>query len=263
VVELRGKGGVETAVPEAKRGTDLRQHVIEIGLVLVAANEASGRLVLWHGATIDPHELDPLASRRNEKVLDGLKLFAIAVGLSHFHPAMGDRQNLLDMCPADHLLIGDDHLHESTRVPCAQLLEKGQIRAGESAEEVSLDHPEPTRDTVCWRSNRCPLGCRPLRRHLLGGRRLRGGWMLLQLELTGFGRCLICGEIKLQTIIEGGCVDQVGHRHLGGCFCDRRHQSAVVLRRSLGFGFRLVHAARLVRCLVQVRQGPALLAIAL
>ena len=251
---------------EENRGTDLRKHGLEIGRFLVAANEANFRLVLWHGAAVDPHELDLLALGRIEKGLDGLELYAIAVGLSLFHPAMGDRQNLLDMCPADHLFIADGHLHERTRMPRAQLLEKGQIRAGKSAEEVRLDHPEPARDTVCWRSNRCPLGRRPLgrrplRRHLLGGRLLRGGWLLLQLELTGVGRCLICGEP--QTIIEGGCVDQVGHRHLGGSFCDRRHQSAVVLRRSLGFGFRIVHAARLVRCLVPVRHGPALLAIAL
>ena len=76
-----GKGGEERAVPEAKRGTNLRQHVLEIGRVLFAANEADGRLVLWHGAGVDPHELDPLASRRNKKGLDGLELFAVGVGL--------------------------------------------------------------------------------------------------------------------------------------------------------------------------------------
>ena len=138
---------------EAKRGADLRQHGLEIGRLLVAANEVDGRLVLWHGAAIDPHELDPLASRRNEKGLDGLELFAVGVGLSRDHPAMGDGQNLLDMCPADHLFIADGHLDESTRVLHAQLLEKGQVRAGEGAQEVRLDHPEPTRDRACWRSN--------------------------------------------------------------------------------------------------------------
>ena len=71
----------QRAAPEAKRGTDLRQHGLEIGRFLVAANEADGRLVLRHGAAIDPHELDPLASRRNEKGLDGLELFAVGVGL--------------------------------------------------------------------------------------------------------------------------------------------------------------------------------------
>ena len=136
---------------EAKCGADLRQHDIEIGLVLNAANEADGRLVLWHGAAIDPQELDPLASRRNEKGLDGLELFAVGVGLSRVHPAMGDGQNLLDMCPEDHLFIADGHLHESARVLRAQLLEKGQVLAGEGAQEVRLDHPEPTRDWVCWR----------------------------------------------------------------------------------------------------------------
>jgi hypothetical protein len=109
--------------------------------------------VLWHGAAVDPHELDPLASRRNEKGLDGLELFAVGVGLSRLHPAMGDGQNLLDMCPADHLFIADGHLDERTRVLRAQLLEKGQVRAGEGAQEVRLDHPEPARDRACWRSN--------------------------------------------------------------------------------------------------------------
>jgi hypothetical protein len=153
VAEWRGKGGEERPVSEAKRGTDLRQHDIEIGLVLNAANEADGRLVLWHGATVDPHELDPLASRRNEKGLDGLELFAVGVGLSRDHPTMGDGQNLLDMCPADHLFIADGHLDESTRVLRAQLLEKGQVLAGKGAEEVRLDHPEPARDRACWRLN--------------------------------------------------------------------------------------------------------------
>jgi hypothetical protein len=140
-------------VSEAKRGADLRQHGLEIGRVLIAANEADGRLVLWHGAAVDPHELDPLASRRNEKGLDGLELCAVGVGLSRLHPAMGDGQNLLDMCPADHLFIADGHLDERTRVLRAQLLEKGQVRAGEGAQKVRLDHPEPARDWVCWRSN--------------------------------------------------------------------------------------------------------------
>jgi hypothetical protein len=153
VAESRGKGGEERALSEAKRGTDLRQHGLEIGRVLNAANEADGRLVLWHGAAVDPHELDPLASRRNEKGLDGLELFAVGVGLSTVHPAMGDGQNLLDMCPADHLFIADGHLDERTRVLRAQLLEKGQVLAGEGAQEVRLDHPEPTRDRACWRSN--------------------------------------------------------------------------------------------------------------
>ena len=139
-------------MPEAKRGADLRQHGLEIGRVYVAANEADGRLVLWHGAAIDPHELDPLASRRNEKGLDGLELFAVGVGLSRLHPAMGDGQNLLDMCPADHLFIADGHLDERTRVLRAQLLEKGQVLAGEGAQEVRLDHPEPTRDRARQRS---------------------------------------------------------------------------------------------------------------
>jgi hypothetical protein len=66
---------------EENRGTDLRKHGLEIGRFLVAANEANFRLVLWHGAAVDPHELDPLASRRNEKGLDGLELFAVGVGL--------------------------------------------------------------------------------------------------------------------------------------------------------------------------------------
>ena len=136
---------------EAKRGADLRQHDIEIGLVLLGS--CPFRLVLRHGAAVDPHELDPLASRRNEKGLDGLELFAVGVGLSRLHPAMGDGQNLLDMCPADHLFIADGHLDERTRVLRAQLLEEGQVLAGEGAEEVRLDHPEPTRDRACWRSN--------------------------------------------------------------------------------------------------------------
>jgi hypothetical protein len=146
VAVSRGKGGDGRAVPEAKCGTDLRQHGLEIGRVLIAATEADGRLVLWHGAAIDPHELDPLASRRNEKGLDGLELFAVGVGLSRLHPAMGDGQNLLDMCPADHLFIADGHLDERTRVLRAQLLKKGQVLAGEGAQEVRLDHPEPARD---------------------------------------------------------------------------------------------------------------------
>ena len=136
---------------EAKCGADLRQHDIEIGLVLNAANEADGGLVLWHGAAIDPHELDPLALGRNEKGLDGLELFAVGVGLSRDRPAMGDGQNLLDMCPADHLFIADGHLDERTRVLRAQLLEKGQVLAGKGAQEVRLDHPEPARDHVLGR----------------------------------------------------------------------------------------------------------------
>ncbi len=146
-----GKGGEERAVAEEKRGADLRQHGLEIGRVLLGS--CPFRLVLRHGAAIDPHDLDPLASRRNEKGLDGLELFAVGVGLSRDHPVMGDGQNLLDMCPADHLFIADGHLDESTRVLRAQLLEKGQVRAGEVAQEVRLDHPEPTRDRACWRSN--------------------------------------------------------------------------------------------------------------
>ena len=126
---------------EAKRATDLRQHGLEIGRVLLGSCPL--RLILRHGAAVDPHELDPLASRRNEKGLDGLELFAVGVGLSKKHPAMGDGQNLLDMCPADHLFIADGHLHESLTVILTQLLEKGQVLAGVRAEEVSLDHPEP------------------------------------------------------------------------------------------------------------------------
>ncbi len=81
MIQWRGKGGEERAVTEETRGTDLRKHGIEIVLVLIAANEANFRLMLWHGAAIDPNELDPLASRRNQKSLDGLELFAIGVGL--------------------------------------------------------------------------------------------------------------------------------------------------------------------------------------
>ena len=132
--------------PRKSAAQDLRQHGLEIGRVLNAAIEADSRLVLWHGAAVDPHELDPLASRRNEEGLDGLELFAVGVGLSRLHPAMGDGQNLLDMCPEDHLFIADGHLDERTPVLRAQLLEKGQVLAGEGAQEVRLDHPEPTRD---------------------------------------------------------------------------------------------------------------------
>ena len=65
---------------EAKRGTDLRQHGLEIGRVLLGS--CPFRLVLRHGATVDPHELDALALGRIEKFLDGLELYAIGVGLS-------------------------------------------------------------------------------------------------------------------------------------------------------------------------------------
>ena len=143
VVSRGERAGDERLVSEKKRGTDLRQHGLEIGRVLLGSRPL--RLILRHGAAVNPHELDPLASRRNEKGLDGLELFAVGIGLSRFHPAMGDGQNLLDKCPADHLFIADGHLHESTRVLRAKLLEKGQVRARECAEEVRLDHPEPTR----------------------------------------------------------------------------------------------------------------------
>ena len=138
---------------EAKRGTHLRQHGLEIGRVFLGSCPL--RLILRHGAAVDPQELDPLASRRNEKGLDGLELFAVGIGLSRFHPAMGDGQNLLDMCPADHLFIADGDLHESARVLRAQLLEKGQVLAGEGAQEVGLDHPEPTRNRVVVLSQPC------------------------------------------------------------------------------------------------------------
>ena len=45
-----------------------------------------------------------------------------------------------------------DFLDERTPVLRAQLLEKGQVLAGEGAQEVRLDHPEPTRDRACTSS---------------------------------------------------------------------------------------------------------------
>ena len=95
VVSRGERAGDERLVSEKKRGTDLRQHGLEIGRVLLGSRPL--RLILRHGAAVNPHELDPLASRRNEKGLDGLELFAVGVGLSRFHPAMGDGQNFLDM----------------------------------------------------------------------------------------------------------------------------------------------------------------------
>jgi hypothetical protein len=132
-------GGAESAAY-------LREHDLEVGRVLRRA--AALGLVLRHARAVDPHELDLLTFGRAQKGLDRLELLAIGVGLSGFHPAMGDGQDLLYVRPADHLLIGDGHLHEGVGMLCTQLLEKGQLLAGESADEVGLEHPEPARGSA-------------------------------------------------------------------------------------------------------------------